>query len=187
MPHPSKARYSSQCDARELAGYRELFDSFDRDQSGSVSSTELGLLVRAYGGKPSESQVQTLVMSTDLDGSGLVEFEEFVGLMLRFKRLASEVASHDVVFSPLRRLVERARSMDESMDDFWLEGVRLGAGSHEALLGLVDALWTHPTIQVLGLRNCGVGEKITYRGICFKQGPPSYVTCHVSDVTRLAL
>ena len=44
------------------------FRVFDKDGSGSISSSELGTVMRSLGQNPSESELQDLVEEVDADG-----------------------------------------------------------------------------------------------------------------------
>ena len=70
----------------EVEEWQGLFDAHDRDHSGSISTTELGLLLRSAGEFLTDAHITDLIEQTDLDGSGVVDFEEFVGLMRRWQR-----------------------------------------------------------------------------------------------------
>ena len=52
-----------------------------KDGSGSISTSELLHVMRAMGENPTEDDVLNLMMEADLDGSGTIEFPEFLELM----------------------------------------------------------------------------------------------------------
>ena len=52
-----------------------------KDGSGSISTSELLNVMRAMGENPTEDDVLNLMMEADLDGSGTIEFPEFLELM----------------------------------------------------------------------------------------------------------
>jgi len=60
---------------------RAVFDKFDADGSGAVSSAELGEMVKALKLDLSAEQIATLMKEADPDGSGEIEFEEFLSVM----------------------------------------------------------------------------------------------------------
>ncbi|CAH1788765.1 unnamed protein product [Owenia fusiformis] len=64
----------------EIAGYREVFNMFDLDGSGSISSGELKVALEEMGFVPSDEEVQVLLRQIDADGSGQVEWEEFLAM-----------------------------------------------------------------------------------------------------------
>jgi len=62
---------------------RELFSSFDQDNSGAIEREELGQLLQCMGQSKSEDEVDRLFNLMDADGSGLCCFHE------RWARLTS--------------------------------------------------------------------------------------------------
>jgi calmodulin len=63
---------------REL---RTVFDLFDVNGNGSISVKELGTIMRTIGQEPTEAELQDLINDRDADGSGTLDFLEFVNLM----------------------------------------------------------------------------------------------------------
>ena len=59
----------------------EAFDIFDVDGDGTVSSKELGSLFRCFGARKSPSEIEEILLKFDEDGSGEIEFDEFVAMM----------------------------------------------------------------------------------------------------------
>ena len=59
------------------AKVREVFDQFDTDGSGTVSTDELQRLIAACKLDMSPEDVAKMVDEVDADGSGEVEFDEF--------------------------------------------------------------------------------------------------------------
>ena len=56
-------------------------DIDDKDSSGTISTVELLHVLRAMGQNPSEEELNGIIMEIDIDGSGTIDFEEFVSLM----------------------------------------------------------------------------------------------------------
>ena len=59
------------------ANLRAVFDKFDTDGSGAVSSAEMTAMVEALNLKLSAADITNLMQQADPDGSGDIEFEEF--------------------------------------------------------------------------------------------------------------
>ena len=59
-----------------------------QDGSGTISTEELLHVLRAMGQNPSEEELNNTIMEIDIDGSGTIDFFEFVNLM---KDKANEV------------------------------------------------------------------------------------------------
>lgn len=55
----------------------EAFNLFDKDGSGTISTSEFGMVLRAIGLNPSDQEINLLVKKLDKDGSGRLEFNEF--------------------------------------------------------------------------------------------------------------
>merc|ERR1711879_811970 len=77
-----------EMDAVRSAEFKEAFDEFDKDKSGTISPEGLLYVLRAMGQNPTEDELLNLVLEVDIDGNGTIEFEEFISMM---KKKASEV------------------------------------------------------------------------------------------------
>jgi EF-hand domain pair len=51
----------------QLKEFKEAFDLFDKDKSGSIDSTELGEVMRALGQTPSKADLEDMVTEVDAD------------------------------------------------------------------------------------------------------------------------
>lgn len=65
----------------EKEEYREAFNLFDKDSGGTVSTKELKQVFEALGQHPSEEDVRAMISEVDKDGSGEIDFDEFLQLM----------------------------------------------------------------------------------------------------------
>ncbi|XP_075262615.1 neo-calmodulin-like [Convolutriloba macropyga] len=74
---------SSKLTQIELEEYREVFNDFDQDGSGAVSTQELKLMFRSLGQEISDQELKELVDEVDKDGNGEVDFEEFCEMMAK--------------------------------------------------------------------------------------------------------
>ena len=58
----------------------------DEDSSGSIDAEEIGLLVEALSGKKmDDDELQAMVDEVDKDGSGVIEWDEFLIIMWNLK------------------------------------------------------------------------------------------------------
>eukprot|EP00397_Hematodinium_sp_SG-2012_P019637 GEMP01020186.1.p1 GENE.GEMP01020186.1~~GEMP01020186.1.p1 ORF type:complete len:606 (+),score=122.10 GEMP01020186.1:60-1877(+) len=71
----------SQFDEDKLADLRKLFDLFDADESGDIAGNELHLLLRDFGLQVTRQQVDEMIAVVDTDGSGSIDWYEFLFLM----------------------------------------------------------------------------------------------------------
>jgi len=65
----------------QLEDLRQVFDLFDTNGNGTISAKELGTIMRTIGQDPTEAELQDLINDRDSDGSGTLDFLEFVNLM----------------------------------------------------------------------------------------------------------
>jgi len=65
----------------QIEHFREVFSVFDADGSAAIDGSELGSCLRALGQNLSEEELKELIMSVDDDGSGSIDFEEFLGMI----------------------------------------------------------------------------------------------------------
>jgi len=67
----------------ETQEYKEAFELFDKDGSGSITTKELLYVMRSIGQNPTEDEVLELIMESDLNGDGTIDFKEFINMMRR--------------------------------------------------------------------------------------------------------
>lgn len=62
--------------------FLDAFSLFDEDGEGEISADELGqAITKLFGWRPTRYESEKLVKSVDSDGSGIIEFNEFVMMM----------------------------------------------------------------------------------------------------------
>jgi len=65
----------------EINYFRQVFNLFDPRRTGSLPTSQTGMLLRSLGQNPTESELKNLIDEVDSDRSGSLEFDEFVDLM----------------------------------------------------------------------------------------------------------
>ncbi|XP_078109966.1 troponin C, skeletal muscle-like [Sander vitreus] len=79
----------AQSDARSflteemIAEFKAAFDMFDTDGGGDISTKELGQVMRMLGQNPSREELDAIIEEVDEDGSGTIDFEEFLVMMVQ--------------------------------------------------------------------------------------------------------
>ena len=58
-----------------------VFENFDANSDGVITTNDLGVIMRSLGENPSEEELKEMIREADPDGSGSVEFDEFTTLM----------------------------------------------------------------------------------------------------------
>ena len=59
-----------------ITEFKEAFQLFDKDGNGSISTKELGMVMRSLGQNPTEAELMDMINEVDEDGSGSVDFPE---------------------------------------------------------------------------------------------------------------
>jgi len=68
----------------QIETLRKAFESFDTEKKGYITIDTVSAILKLMGIKISEKNLAEVVAETDEDGSGQLEFEEFVELSAKF-------------------------------------------------------------------------------------------------------
>ncbi|CAF3781585.1 unnamed protein product [Rotaria sordida] len=75
------SRTQGKLSNHQIKELRDTFNLFDRDRSGTISSSELQQVLTALNFKPTDSLLRKIMKEMDIDGNGTIEFEEFIRVM----------------------------------------------------------------------------------------------------------
>ena len=67
----------------QIIEFREAFQAFDKDGNGSITTKELGTVMRSLGQNLSEAEIKEVIDEVDEDKNGIIDFQEFLSLMAR--------------------------------------------------------------------------------------------------------
>jgi calmodulin len=82
----------------QIAEFKEAFAFFDKDCDNAIQTSELPLLIRSLHQNPSEGELRDWALEVDPDGTGRVDFPEFLSLMARkYRELESEEEMMDIM------------------------------------------------------------------------------------------
>lgn len=74
---------ADQLTEEQIAEFKEAFSLFDKDGDGTITTKELGTVMRSLGQNPTEAELQDMINEVDADGNGTIDFPEFLTLMAR--------------------------------------------------------------------------------------------------------
>merc|ERR1711937_475688 len=89
----------------QIREFKDAFDIFDEDVSGTVSTGELASVMRTLGQDIDEKEVGVMISEVDSDGSGEIDFEEFCTLMAR----QMEKSDPEMVYKKAYHIFDRKR------------------------------------------------------------------------------
>ncbi|XP_023347176.1 calmodulin-beta isoform X1 [Eurytemora carolleeae] len=67
--------------AEQIGSFQDAFNRFDTAGAGVISSKQLGKVLRFIGQNPTEAELQDMVNEVDKDGTGSIDFPEFLSMM----------------------------------------------------------------------------------------------------------
>ncbi|KAG1931879.1 calmodulin-3 [Pimephales promelas] len=78
-----KEKMADQLTEEQIAEFKEAFSLFDKDGDGTITTKELGTVMRSLGQNPTEAELQDMINEVDADGNGTIDFPEFLTMMAR--------------------------------------------------------------------------------------------------------
>ncbi|SCZ97333.1 BZ3500_MvSof-1268-A1-R1_Chr4-2g07143 [Microbotryum saponariae] len=72
-----------QLSEEQVSEFKEAFSLFDKDGDGTITTRELGTVMRSLGQNPTEAELQDMITEVDADGNGQIDFPEFLTMMAR--------------------------------------------------------------------------------------------------------
>ncbi|CAJ0828569.1 17994_t:CDS:1, partial [Entrophospora sp. SA101] len=74
---------ADQLSEAQITEFKEAFSLFDKDSDGTITTKELGTVMRSLGQNPTESELRDMINEIDADGNGTIDFPEFLTMMAR--------------------------------------------------------------------------------------------------------
>ncbi len=65
----------------QLDEIKEVFQIFDKDNSGSITTAELAVVLKGVNRSFTQQQLDAFIREVDADGNGEIDFNEFVQMM----------------------------------------------------------------------------------------------------------
>ncbi|KAL3887114.1 hypothetical protein ACJMK2_027070 [Sinanodonta woodiana] len=72
---------ADQLTEEQITEFKEAFSLFDKDGDGTITTKELGTVMRSLGQNPTEAELHDMIKEVDADGNGKIDFPEFLTMM----------------------------------------------------------------------------------------------------------
>lgn len=69
---------ADQLTEEQIAEFKEAFSLFDKDGDGTITTKELGTVMRSLGQNPTEAELQDMINEVDADGTYLIHFYHYI-------------------------------------------------------------------------------------------------------------
>lgn len=79
--NPQKKKKVREFNEEQREVLKQAFDAFDANKSGNIDEKELMDAMKALGFNPTKEDVITMINDVDADGSGTIEYDEFLSMM----------------------------------------------------------------------------------------------------------
>lgn len=74
---------ADQLTEEQIAEFKEAFSLFDKDGDGTITTKELGTVMRSLGQNPTEAELQDMINEVDADGMYKIIYRAHVHTKLR--------------------------------------------------------------------------------------------------------
>lgn len=73
---------ADQLTEEQIAEFKEAFSLFDKDGDGTITTKELGTVMRSLGQNPTEAELQDMINEVDADGKKGITSYDYVSVKL---------------------------------------------------------------------------------------------------------
>merc|ERR1712119_169562 len=93
----------------QIFEFKQAFDIFDQDGGGDISTRELGRVMKLLGQNPTPQELDKIIEEVDVDGSGTIDFDEFLIMMVMQIEEEGKTASEEDLKEMFRFMVRVVR------------------------------------------------------------------------------
>jgi len=112
MSDPKAVKFNDE----ELASFRENFNHFDADKSGTITNEEIGEVFKALGEPVPAYKIRDMIAEVDTNHSGTVEFEEFLEMMRKVRVGGGKVTQLYQVTKKVEKMVKLGGTSEVSAE-----------------------------------------------------------------------
>lgn len=109
----------------------------DKDGDGSITASELGVVMKGMGQNPTDTELQQMINEVDADGNGKIDFAEFVTLMARKMNNTDKDSEIFEAFKVFVRSLGAVKTEEE----------RFGEGFGRCGCGAVHVRWCYSVLN----------------------------------------
>ncbi|XP_072043251.1 neo-calmodulin-like [Amphiura filiformis] len=81
-----------------VSSIKKEFLLIDKNGDGKITAKELGAVLKQVGEDPNKKQLKDMIASVDTDGSGTLDFNEFVNLII--KQVKEQPQDNSLIINP---------------------------------------------------------------------------------------
>lgn len=74
---------ADQLNENQISEFKEAFSMFDKEGDGTITTQDLGTVMRCLGRNPTEEDIQDMIREVDPERKGHLDFPDFLVLMAK--------------------------------------------------------------------------------------------------------
>ncbi|XP_052207744.1 calcium-dependent protein kinase 24 [Diospyros lotus] len=120
----------------QVAGIKQMFLMMDTDKNGNLTFEELKTGLNMIGQQIADPDVQMLLEAADVDGNGMLNYEEFMTMSVHLKRMSSDDAQLRQAFCHFDKDGSGYIEFDELKDGL-SEDINMGSNGDQVIKDII--------------------------------------------------